>query len=287
MVYRRTDREMTCYDHEYDFARKEGIEFPFSVAAFAGDAGQRPSYWPGMSPRRVRRSGRVWPAVAEAIGGSEFVLAADQSSKPSARTSLRWPHSWASIQRRGSSSWTQVFRPAGLVCTHWRLHSLIGRCVNRHAVQDGKLAAAAIHQQLAQRRAFGRVRYKSWQTLASISRESSLPTHSGWPRPRPPTPARKFTERLKQAGVGRCGNHRRPGAQCLESLRRWHYGRPAHAGYQQRRAHSPTGPSKSICGEIAEVKRRVARSRGHCLRHGGLEAEAWREIVERIERHGR
>ena len=29
MVYRRTDREMTCYEHEYDFARKEGIEFRF------------------------------------------------------------------------------------------------------------------------------------------------------------------------------------------------------------------------------------------------------------------
>src|SRR6202789_1434619 len=29
MVYRRTEREMTCYPHEYDFARKEGIEFRF------------------------------------------------------------------------------------------------------------------------------------------------------------------------------------------------------------------------------------------------------------------
>src|SRR6202789_4184579 len=29
IVYRRTVREMTCYEHEYQFARKEGIEFPF------------------------------------------------------------------------------------------------------------------------------------------------------------------------------------------------------------------------------------------------------------------
>ncbi len=29
MVYRRTDREMTSYEHEYDFALREGIEFSF------------------------------------------------------------------------------------------------------------------------------------------------------------------------------------------------------------------------------------------------------------------
>lgn len=29
MVYRRSDREMTCYEHEYDFGRKESVEFRF------------------------------------------------------------------------------------------------------------------------------------------------------------------------------------------------------------------------------------------------------------------
>ena len=29
MVYRRSEREMTCYRHEYEFARVEGIEFRF------------------------------------------------------------------------------------------------------------------------------------------------------------------------------------------------------------------------------------------------------------------
>ena len=51
MVYRRTDREMTCYEHEYDFARKEGIEFrflaqPSRVLVEGGRAG-----WPGVSAR--------------------------------------------------------------------------------------------------------------------------------------------------------------------------------------------------------------------------------------------
>jgi len=29
MVYRRTDKEMTAYAHEYDFIKREGVSFSF------------------------------------------------------------------------------------------------------------------------------------------------------------------------------------------------------------------------------------------------------------------
>jgi dihydropyrimidine dehydrogenase (NAD+) subunit PreT len=46
MVYRRTDREMTCYEHEYDFARKEGIEFRFLSQPSRVCSGRWSSRWP-------------------------------------------------------------------------------------------------------------------------------------------------------------------------------------------------------------------------------------------------
>ncbi len=74
MVYRRTDREMTCYEHEYDFARKEGIEFRFlAQPSRVLLEGGKPT---GLECRRVElgapdASGRPAPV---AVQGSEFVL---------------------------------------------------------------------------------------------------------------------------------------------------------------------------------------------------------------------
>src|SRR5271170_6002246 len=77
MVYRRTDREMTCYEHEYDFARKEGIEFRFLTqpSRVLFDNG----LLSGLECQRVElgaphASGRPSPHL---VAGSEFVLAAD------------------------------------------------------------------------------------------------------------------------------------------------------------------------------------------------------------------
>ena len=38
MVYRRTDREMTAYPHEYEFIKKEGVEFRFLTQPVAAGA---------------------------------------------------------------------------------------------------------------------------------------------------------------------------------------------------------------------------------------------------------
>ncbi len=112
MVYRRTDREMTCYEHEYDFARKEGIEFRFlTQPSRVLLGGGQPV---GLECLRVElgapdASGRAAPT---AIAGSEFVLQRIRSSKPSARKSHRSPNCSAWKQAKDSSPWTLASKPA-------------------------------------------------------------------------------------------------------------------------------------------------------------------------------
>ena len=151
MVYRRTDREMTCYEHEYDFARKEGIEFRFlsqPVRVLLEDG-----LPVGLECLRVElgapdASGRPAPAPVE---GSEFALPADQivkavgQTKPSlaALLGLETRKGFIAIDERFQTSIAGVYA--------------IGDCIRASgaastvmAVQDGKLAAAAIHRQLRQ-----------------------------------------------------------------------------------------------------------------------------------------
>ncbi len=65
MVYRRTDREMTCYEHEYDFARKEGIEFRFRSQPARVDDVENPGAGGARESQayRVGASGCFRPAL--------------------------------------------------------------------------------------------------------------------------------------------------------------------------------------------------------------------------------
>jgi len=89
MVYRRTDREMTCYDHEYDFARKEGIEFRFlSQPSRVILEGGLPV---GLECLRVElgapdASGRPSP---QPVVGSEFLLAATRAYRPASAACMQ------------------------------------------------------------------------------------------------------------------------------------------------------------------------------------------------------
>jgi glutamate synthase (NADPH/NADH) small chain len=150
MVYRRTDREMTCYEHEYDFARKEGIEFrflsqPSRVIMNSGVV-------QGLECLRVElgapdASGRLAPILIEE---SQFVLEADQiikaigQNKPTmaAMPALETNKGYIAVDSNFVTSLDGVYA--------------IGDCIRAHgaastvmAVQDGKLAAAAIHRELA------------------------------------------------------------------------------------------------------------------------------------------
>jgi glutamate synthase (NADPH/NADH) small chain len=149
MVYRRTDREMTCYPPEYDFARQEGIEFRFlsqpSRVIVEGDL------LVGLECLRVElgppdASGRPSPAP---VPGSEFVLPADQIVKAVGQIKPALASLLGIETRKGFIAVDSSFQTS-LAGTY-----AIGDCIRSMgaastvmAVQDGKLAAAAIHRQL-------------------------------------------------------------------------------------------------------------------------------------------
>jgi dihydropyrimidine dehydrogenase (NAD+) subunit PreT len=151
MVYRRTEREMTCYEHEYEFARKEGIDFRFlsQPARVVTDC----NLLSGLECLRVElgapdASGRPTPIPIE---GSQFVLAADQIVKAVGQLKPTLASLLGLETKRGFIAVNDNFETscAGVYA--------IGDCIRSRgaastvmAVQDGKLAAAAIHQKFAQ-----------------------------------------------------------------------------------------------------------------------------------------
>jgi glutamate synthase (NADPH/NADH) small chain len=152
MVYRRTDREMSCYEHEYDFARKEGIEFRF--LAQPARVVLKDGLSVGLECLRVElgapdASGRPTPAP---VKGSEFVLAADQIIKAVGQNKLTVAELLGLETKKGFIAVDENFM------TNVSGVYAIGDCIRSSgsastvmAVEDGKLAAAAIHQQLASR----------------------------------------------------------------------------------------------------------------------------------------
>jgi len=150
MVYRRTDREMSCYEHEYHFARREGIEFSFLTQP--SQVVLEDGCVVGLECLRVElggpdASGRPAPYVIE---GSEFILAADQIVKAIGQQKPRLAALLGLETKKGFIAVDAGFQTsiAGVYA--------IGDCIRSSgaastvmAVQDGKLAAAAIHRQLA------------------------------------------------------------------------------------------------------------------------------------------
>ncbi len=154
MVYRRTDREMSCYEHEYDFARKEGIEFrfltqPLRVVLQAG-------LLVGLECLRVElglpdASGRPAPTAVE---GSQFLLPTDQivkaigQQKPSlaAQLGLETINGFIAVNAEFQTSCAGVYAVGDCIRAKGAASTVM-------AVQDGKLAASAIHQRFAQQAA--------------------------------------------------------------------------------------------------------------------------------------
>ncbi len=150
MVYRRTDREMSCYEHEYDFARKEGIEFRFLTQP--ARVVLKDGTPVGLECLRVElgapdASGRPAPAP---VKGSEFVLAADQiikavgQNKPTlaALLGLETKKGFIAVDENFETSVSGIYAIGDCIRSSGAASTVM-------AVQDGKLAAAAIHQQLA------------------------------------------------------------------------------------------------------------------------------------------
>jgi dihydropyrimidine dehydrogenase (NAD+) subunit PreT len=150
IVYRRSESEVTAYPHEVEFIRNEGVEFRFLTQPIRVAA--RGEQVIGIECVHVRlgepdASGRPSP---EAVPGSEFFVSADQvikaigQQKPplAAALGLATTRGYIDVNADCETNISNVF--AGGDCVRSS-----GTCSTVMAVQDGKLAAIAIHKKLA------------------------------------------------------------------------------------------------------------------------------------------
>lgn len=151
IVYRRSDREMTAYEHEYEFAKREGIEFRFltqPVRILAETDKVVGLECIQMALGDPDSSGRPSP---QPMHGSEFVLAADQvvkaigQEKPPPISLLGLATAGGRIAVNADFETTIPGLYAGGDCIRSS-----GACSTVMAVQDGKLAARSIHRTLTE-----------------------------------------------------------------------------------------------------------------------------------------
>lgn len=149
MVYRRTQKEMTAYPHEFEFAKKEGIEFRFltqPVEVLVQDGKVTGLRCVRMQLGAPDATGRPAPVP---VPGSEFVLPCDQvvkaigQEKPAVAKllDLETEKGFIKVDQDYQTSLPGVY--AGGDCIRAK-----GSASTVMAVQDGKLAARAIHRKL-------------------------------------------------------------------------------------------------------------------------------------------
>jgi dihydropyrimidine dehydrogenase (NAD+) subunit PreT len=149
MLYRRTEREMTAYPHEYDFVKREGVTVLFltqPVKVHAENGAVKALECVRMELGGVDTSGR---ASAQPVAGSNVLLPADQVVKAigqeklslAAQLHLRVENGFIGVDPNLETSVPGIF--AGGDCVRVR-----GSASTVMAVQDGKLAARAIYQKL-------------------------------------------------------------------------------------------------------------------------------------------
>jgi dihydropyrimidine dehydrogenase (NAD+) subunit PreT len=149
MVYRRSEKEMTAYAHEYEFIKREGVGFSFltqPVRVNAENGLVRSLECVRMKLGAADASGRPSP---QPIAGSEFLLEADQIVKATGQEKpriasllkLKTSKGFIEVSDKFETSLAGVY--AGGDCIRAR-----GAASTVMAVQDGKLAARAIHERL-------------------------------------------------------------------------------------------------------------------------------------------
>jgi dihydropyrimidine dehydrogenase (NAD+) subunit PreT len=149
MVYRRSEKEMTAYAHEYDFIKREGVRFSFltqPIRVNAKNGAVQSVECVRVSLGAIDASGRPSP---QPVPGSEFLLSADQVVKA---TGQERPHLASLLKLKTDKGFIEVTE-------HFEtsLHGVYsgGDCIRARgvastvmAVQDGKLAAHSIHERL-------------------------------------------------------------------------------------------------------------------------------------------
>jgi dihydropyrimidine dehydrogenase (NAD+) subunit PreT len=152
MIYRRSEQEMSAYPHAYEFVKKEGVGFRFLTqpVRVLSDGGRVT----GLACMHMElgapdSSGRRAPQPARNGAARQFVIPADQivkavgQQKPSLAQALRLEVDRGVIRVNADleTSLPGVF--AGGDCIRAK-----NSASTVMAVQDGKLAAAAIHMRL-------------------------------------------------------------------------------------------------------------------------------------------
>lgn len=149
MIYRRTENEMTAYPHEYDFVKREGVAFWFlaqPIKVHHENGIVKALECVRMALGEPDASGRPAP---QPLPDSNMLLPADQivkaigQHKPSIaqQLNLRTDKGFLEVNEDFETSSPGIF--AGGDCIRAR-----GSASTVMAVQDGKLAARAIHQRL-------------------------------------------------------------------------------------------------------------------------------------------
>jgi len=152
MVYRRTEKEMTAYAHEYDFIKREGVTFSFltqPVRVHSENGTVKSLECLRMSLGPTDASGRPSP---QPISGSEFLLAADQvvkaigQQKPSlaSQLKLKTEKGFIRVTADFETSLPGVYAGGDSIRVRGAASTVM-------AVQDGKLAARSIHERLVPR----------------------------------------------------------------------------------------------------------------------------------------
>jgi glutamate synthase (NADPH/NADH) small chain len=149
IVYRRSEREMTAYQHEYEFIKREGVDFRFLTQPVRVIVENRQIVGlecVRMALVKTDSSSRPSP---QPLADSAFILPADQlvkavgQEKPPLAVLI-------GLETRGGyvmvDSDFETSRP-GLYAGGDCIRSS-GACSTVMAVQDGKLAAQAIHRKL-------------------------------------------------------------------------------------------------------------------------------------------
>ena len=149
MVYRRSEKEMTAYAHEYTFIKHEGVRFSFltqPIRVHVENGAVKGLECVRMSLGAPDASGRPTP---QPVPGSEFTLPADQVVKATGQEkpwlasllNLKTDKGFIQVSEQFETSLPGVY--AGGDCIRAR-----GAASTVMAVQDGKLAARAIHERL-------------------------------------------------------------------------------------------------------------------------------------------
>jgi glutamate synthase (NADPH/NADH) small chain len=149
MIYRRSAEEMTAYAHEFEFVKKEGIEFRFltqPVRVLAEGGAVRGLACIRMELGPTDGDGRRVPRPASSqeftLVGDQVVKAVGQENPPLAQElGLATRNGYVQVSEEFETNLRGVF--AGGDCI--RLKKAASTVM---AVQDGKLAAAAIHRRL-------------------------------------------------------------------------------------------------------------------------------------------